>query len=284
MKVFGIIGAGVMGSDIAYSAALSGFEVLIYDINKSTTEASLDRIRKRLRKRHDHNQLGGKKVDTILSNIAYIHDMAALSKCDIILECVVEDPQIKKEVFRQIDSIASPGSILASNTSSISITEIASATNRPESVIGIHFLIPAHIMRLVEIIPGLCTTRETFEMAKAVVKKMGKEYVESRDFPGFMLNRMLLPMVNEAIYLIYEGAGTVETIDKVMKTGLNLPMGPLALADMIGLDVVLAVAEEMYREYADTKYRPCPLLKKYVMAGYLGKKSGRGFYHYKMAK
>jgi len=170
--------------------------------------------------------------------------------------------------------------VLASNTSSKSITAIAAATRRPESVIGLHFMNPVRAMRLVEIICGLATTRETFETAKQIVKKAGKEYVESRDYPGFIANRILMPMINEAIFALYEGAGTVEAIDKVMKLGMNQPMGPLELADMVGLDIVLAILDELYRGFGDTKYRPCPLLKKYVAAGYLGKKSGRGFYTY----
>ena len=197
-----------------------------------------------------------------------------------MIECVTEDLAVKQAVFRELDRVCRADAVLGLNTSSISITEIASATKRPESVIGMHFLNPAHVMKLVEIIPGISTTtRETVETAKTFVKKLGKTHVESKDYPGFLLNRMLVPLINEAIYLLYEGAGTAESIDRVMKAGLNFPMGPLALADMIGLDVLLAVIEEMHRGYSDSKYRPCPLLKKYVAAGYLGKKSGQGILH-----
>ncbi len=280
METVGIIGTGIMGTDIAHIAADSGYRVVLHDLYREKMESSIDKIRDRLDRYVSSGKISGNKREEILSRITPVETIDGVSSVDIVIECVIENVYVKKEVFKNLDEVCRPATILASNTSSISITEIASATNRPDSVIGIHFLIPAHIMNLVEIIPGLTTTRETVEMAKTFVKDLGKIMVESKDFPGFLLNRMLFPMINEAIYLLYEGAGTVETIDQVIKAGLNMPMGPLTLADLIGLDVVLAVSEEMYRDYSDTKYRPCPLLKKYVSAGYMGKKSGRGFYIY----
>ncbi|HDP81068.1 MAG TPA: 3-hydroxybutyryl-CoA dehydrogenase [Spirochaetes bacterium] len=280
MKTIGIVGAGLMGTDLALYTAEKGFTVLLHDVGEEPLRHSLDTIRERL---HHYETLGRfdhPKADEILTSIQPYNKLEGLSPSDIVIECVTEDLGIKMEVFHKLDSICKAGAILASNTSSKSITAIASATHRPESVIGMHFMNPIRAMKLVEIICGLATTRETFQMAKQLVKTLGKEYVESRDFPGFLTNRILMPMLNEAIFAFYEGAGTVEAIDKAMTLGMNQPMGPLALADLIGLDVVLAVIEELYRGFGDSKYRPCPLLKKYVAAGYLGKKSGRGFYVY----
>jgi 3-hydroxybutyryl-CoA dehydrogenase len=276
----GIVGAGTMGADIAHLSAQSGFEVLIYDTDDRKSGQAFASIQKKLNSDVDKGRLEIDKVAEISSSITVYKNFEALSAADLVIECVYEDEKLKKDVFTQLDEVCRPETILASNTSSISITTIASATKRPESVIGMHFLIPARVNKLVEIIPGFLTTRETVETVKSMLKKMGKTFVESKDYPGFLLNRMVCPMINEAVFLLYEGAGTAETIDRVMKTGLNLPMGPLALADMIGLDIVLAVAEEMYRGFSDPKYRPCPLLKQHVSAGFLGRKSGRGFYRY----
>jgi 3-hydroxybutyryl-CoA dehydrogenase len=280
VKTIGIVGTGKMGTDISFTAATAGFEVLMLDIDKKKLEAAGQIISNRLARYADEGRIEKKIKPDIEKRITACDSLVDLSGADIVIECVTENLDIKKGVFTELDRICVPETILGSNTSSISITEIAAATDRPESVIGVHFLVPAHVMRLVEIIPGLATTRETVEVIKMLVKKMGKIHVESRDFPGFLLNRMLMPMINEAIYLLYEGAGTPESIDRVMTYGLNQPMGPLSLADMIGLDVVLAISEEMYNSYSDIRYRPCPLLKKYVAAGYLGRKSGRGFYIY----
>jgi 3-hydroxybutyryl-CoA dehydrogenase len=280
MKTVGIIGTGLMGTDIAYVSANAGYQVSLYDIDKTKTRMAQERINDRLTRYAGQGKIEKKAISEIAGKILPCDHLMDMKNVEIIIECSFEDIDVKKGIFRELDAICRPDAILASTTSSISITEIASATKRPESVIGIHFMTPAHVMNLVEIIAGIATTRETVEMAKAYVKRLGKTHVESRDYPGFLLNRMLVPMINEAVYLLYENAGTAETIDKVMKLGLNIPMGPLALADMIGLDVLLAVAEEMYRGYSDAKYRPCPMLKKYVAAGYLGEKSGRGFYIY----
>ncbi|MBN2159025.1 MAG: 3-hydroxybutyryl-CoA dehydrogenase [Spirochaetes bacterium] len=280
MKAVAIVGTGLMGTDIAFTSASAGFEVLLYDMAKDRLTAALGRIRNRIDRYRDAGKIDKKSGEALMKRIIPCDSFDEVKSATIVLECVFEEIGSKREVFREMDRVCRADAVLGSNTSSISITEIASATNRPESVIGIHFMNPAHIMQLVEIIPGIATTRETVEVAKTFVKKLGKTHVESKDYPGFLLNRMLVPMINEAIYLLYEGSGTAESIDRVMKLGLNLPMGPLALADMIGLDVLVAVIEEMHRGYSDAKYRPCPMLKKYVAAGYLGKKSGRGFYIY----
>ncbi len=280
MKQVAVVGTGLMGTDIAFASVMAGFEVVLYDADGARAATARDHILDRLRRYEQSRRLQKEAAEKAGVRIVNGRTIADVSGAMIVIECVYEDREVKQDVFRSLDAVCRPDAVLCSNTSSISITEIASATKRPESVIGLHFLNPAHVMKLVEIIPGIATTRETVEVAKTFVKKLGKTHVESKDYPGFMLNRMLVPMINEAIYLLYEGAGTAESIDRVIRTGLNFPMGPLALADLIGLDVLLAVIEEMHRGYSDSKYRPCPLLKKYVAAGYLGKKSGRGFYIY----
>lgn len=280
MKTVAIIGTGLMGTDIAFASATAGFEVLLFDTNRERLVTSLGKIQDRFKRYAAAGKIDKNRAEGMLKRITVCGAVEEISGAMIVVECVFEDLGVKRDVFYELDRVCRADAVLASNTSSISITEIASATKRPESVIGMHFLNPAHVMNLVELIPGIATTRETVETAKIFVKKLGKTHVESKDYPGFLLNRMLIPMINEAVYLLYEGAGTADSIDRVMKAGLNFPMGPLALADMIGLDVLLAVIEEMYRGYSDAKYRPCPLLKKFVAAGYLGKKSGRGFYIY----
>jgi len=280
MNLIGIVGTGIMGTDIAQIVATAGFNVILYDIDEEKTKMSFNTIQQRLHKYVEEGRINNNQVGEITSKIRFHPSLRDFANVDFVIECASEDIKIKKDIFKSLDKICKPGTIFATNTSSISITKIASATKRSDSVIGLHFMIPARVMKLVEIIPGLSTSRETVEMAKIFLKKLGKKYVESKDFPGFLLNRMLLPMINEAIYLLYEGAGTVESIDKVVKLGLNLPNGPLKLADMIGLDIILAVDEEMFNGYSDSKYRPCPLLRQYVAAGFLGEKSGKGFYLY----
>ncbi len=280
MDVFGIVGAGLMGRDIAQHIVWCGYRVILHDVDAAVLSSSYDTIATRFARYEREQKLGDRKVAEMLSRIETQKKISGLSRAKFVIECVTEDLEIKRNVFRRLDEVCTPGVILASNTSSKSITAIAAATRRPESVIGVHFMNPVRVMRLVEIVCGLATTRETFETAKEVVKKLGKEFVESNDSPGFLLNRILIPMINEAVYALYEGAGSAEAIDKVMKLGMNHPMGALELADLIGLDVVLAVIEELFRGFGDSKYRPCPLLKKYVAAGYLGRKSGRGFYTY----
>lgn len=280
MKTIGVIGTGTMGADITHLVADAGMQVLMYDVDETSSKAAYSRIEEKLKKYAVKGKITHDRVSEVLKNIRIHSTLKNLAKADLIIECVYEDLDIKKKVFRDLDQECGPATLFASNTSSISITKIASATKRPESVIGLHFITPARFMKLVEIIPGLLTTRETIEMAKKFVKKLGKEHTLAKDYPGFSLNRMVYTMVNEAVFLIYEGSGTPESVDKTLKLGLNLPMGPLELADLIGLDIVLAVGEEMFRGYHDSKYRPCPLLSQYVAAGYLGKKTGRGFYVY----
>ncbi len=280
MKVFGIVGAGLMGTDIAHIAAQNGFDVMLYDVDSEKLSQSSRTISDRLTRYMSEGRIEKKDLDLIMSRISTRTDISDFAAADIVLECVTEDLSVKHEVFRALDRVCRGGVVLATNTSSISVTAIASVTRRPESVIGMHFLNPVRAMKLVEIVCGLATTRETFETAKDIARIFKKTFVEAQDYPGFLLNRILMPMINEAIYALYEGAGTVEAIDKVMKQGINIPMGPLALADMVGLDIVLAVMEHMHQGFGDSKYRPCPLLRNYVAAGFLGKKSGRGFYHY----
>jgi 3-hydroxybutyryl-CoA dehydrogenase len=280
MKNIGIIGAGIMGTDLAHMTAEAGYHVRIFDNNTKKTESAIDLIHTRLNEYVKKDRIKEAEREKIKSYISVAENINELHNSDIFLEAVNEDLHIKKIIFKELNDMCVAGTVLASLTSSISITEIASATTRPESVIGLHFLNPARVMPLVEIVPGITTTRETVEMAKSFLKKLGKDYVETKDYPGFYLNRVLYPMINEAIFLIYEGGAKPEVIDKVMKKGLNLPMGPLEIADMVGLDVILGIGEEMLRGYSDQKYRPCPLLRRYVASGFLGKKTGRGFYLY----
>ncbi|HRX47066.1 MAG TPA: 3-hydroxyacyl-CoA dehydrogenase NAD-binding domain-containing protein [Spirochaetota bacterium] len=280
MNKLGIIGAGVMGTDLAHMTSEAGFQVRIYDINHKKAVIAQEIIAARLEEYIKKERMSADEKNRILENISVAENLGNISDSDIFLEAANEDLSVKKEIFKELDNISGGGSVLASITSSISITEIAAATTKPESVIGLHFLNPARIMKLVEIVPGFCTTRETIEMAKSFLKKLKKDFIEAKDYPGFYLNRILYPMINEAAFLLYEGGAKPEVIDKAMRKGLNIPMGPLEIADMVGLDVILNIGEEMFRGYADFKYRPCPLLRKYVASGYLGKKSGRGFYIY----
>jgi len=280
MNKLGIIGAGIMGTDLAQMTAEAGFTVKIFDIDERKSLNALNTIISRLADYLEKKRINEGDSERVRASISIVTDMSELEDADMVLESVFEDLNLKKEIFHELDEVCRPGTVLASNTSSISITEIASVTNRPESVIGLHFLNPARVLPLVEIVPGFLTTRETVEMAKSFLKKMKKDFVEAKDYPGFYLNRILYPMINEAVFLLYEGGAKPEIIDKTIKKGLNLHMGPLEIADMVGLDVILAIGEEMIRGYSDTKYRPCPLLKRYVASGYLGRKTGRGFYIY----
>lgn len=281
MKIekIGIVGAGTMGTGITQVAATSGFEVILNDVEDIFLERAMSFMDKSLSKLIEKGRIKENK-EKILSRVSTSSDIADLKDVDIAVEAVFEDFDVKKNVLQKLDKILSPEVILATNTSSISITRLAALTDRAPCFMGMHFMNPVPLMTLVELIKGIATTQETFDQVKALTEKMGKVPVEANDFPGFIANRILIPMINEAVYALMEGVGSVEAIDNVMKLGMNHPMGPLALADLIGLDVCLDIMEVLYEGFKDSKYRPCPLLRKMVDAGYLGRKSGRGFYDY----
>ncbi|MFB2516645.1 3-hydroxybutyryl-CoA dehydrogenase [Lysinibacillus sp. OTC-L20] len=275
-----VIGAGQMGSGIAQVCAQAGFNVKLNDIKQEFFERGLGVITKNLSRDVEKGRKTEDEKAAVLSRISMSLDLQDASDVDIIIEAAVENMEIKQSIFKQIDGIAPAHAILATNTSSLPITEIAAVTKRPEQVIGMHFMNPVPVMKLVEIIRGLATTDEVYKAVEEMTVKLSKTPVEVNDFPGFISNRILLPMINEAIYALYEGVATKEAIDDVMKLGMNHPMGPLTLADFIGLDTCLYIMEILHEGLGDSKYRPCPLLRKYVAAGWLGKKSGRGFYVY----
>lgn len=280
VKKIGVVGAGQMGRGIAQVAAQSGFEVTLYDIAQDGLSFGLDFIKNQLARGIEKGKWDQAHVDQTLKALKTTTTLKDLSACDLIVEAATENKKIKFEIFKNLDEIATANCILASNTSSISITEIAAVTKRPQQVVGMHFMNPVPVMKLVEGIRGLETSEEVFNTTAAVAQKMGKVFVRAEDVPGFAVNRILMPMINEAVYALYEGVASVEDIDQAMKLGTNQPMGPLTLADFIGLDTCLAIMEVLHEGLGDTKYRPCPLLKKYVLAGRLGVKSGRGFHHY----
>jgi len=280
IKKIMVVGAGQMGAGIAQVCAQAGFDVLLYDVDEEALRKGMRTIDNFLTRAVEKGKITGEERTAALQHLTRAAEMEAASSCDLVIEAVVENMEVKTSVFKKLDTIAPTHAILASNTSSLPITEIAAATGRPEQVIGMHFMNPVPVMELVEIIRGLQTSDETFQQVKAVSAQLGKTSVEVNDFPGFVANRVLLPMINEAIYAVYEGVASPKDIDTVMKLGMNHPMGPLTLADFIGLDTCLSIMEALYGGLGDSKYRPCPLLRKYVKAGWLGKKAGRGFYTY----
>lgn len=283
IRTIGIVGTGQMGGGIGQVAAQAGFSVLLYDVTQEIVERALENIQKNLVRLTDRGKLSLDEQRAILGRLSGTSALEDLAVVDVVIEAAPEEYSIKENIFRKLDQITRPEVILASNTSSISLTELGSVTNRPEQVIGMHFMNPPVVMQLVEIVRGLATADETYTAIDGLAKKMGKITIQAQDYAGFVVNRILLPMINEAIYAVYEGVGTVEDIDQGMKLGTNQPMGPLALADLIGLDTCLAVLERLQHGLGDDKYRPCPLLRNYVAARYLGRKTGKGFYDYSKA-
>ncbi len=280
IQTIGVVGSGQMGRGIAQVAAFSGFDVVMYDLSKESLDFGMDFIKNQLVRGVKKEKWDQAKADETFGKIQPSSKIESMAKCDLIIEAATENKNIKFKIFEDLDAVAKPEAILATNTSSISITEIASKTNRPDKVAGMHFMNPVPVMKLVEGIKGLETSEDTFSAVAQASEKMGKVFVRANDMPGFAVNRILMPMINEAVYALHEGIASVEDIDTAMKLGTNQPMGPLTLADFIGLDTCLAIMEVLHDGLADTKYRPCPLLKQYVQAGRLGKKVGRGFYKY----
>ena len=283
IRTVGIVGTGQMGGGIGQVAAQAGFSVLLYDVTQEIVARALENIQKNLVRLTDRGKLSLDEQRAILGRLSGTSALEDLAVVDVVIEAAPEEYSIKENIFRRLDQITRPEVILASNTSSISLTELGSVTNRPKQVIGMHFMNPPVVMQLVEIVRGLATADETYTAIDGLAKKMGKITIQAQDYAGFVVNRILLPMINEAIYAVYEGVGTVEDIDQGMKLGTNQPMGPLALADLIGLDTCLAVLERLQHGLGDDKYRPCPLLRNYVAARYLGRKTGKGFYDYSKA-
>lgn len=281
MKNIVVIGGGTMGNGIAHTAAASGFDVLLVDVSEAFLERAVSTITANLQRGVDKGKMTAEERDAVVGRIRTTANVEEAKDADIVIEAIIETIEAKSSLFAQLDQVTRPDCILASNTSSISITKIAAATQRPDKVIGMHFMNPVPVMTLVEVIRGIATSDETWQRVEDLAKRMGKTPIEVNDYPGFISNRVLMPMINEAIFTLYEGVATREAIDGVMKLGMNHPMGPLTLADFIGLDVCLAILRVLEQGFGDPKYRPCPLLVKMVDAGWLGRKSGRGFYDYR---
>lgn len=280
IQMIGIVGAGQMGQGIAQVAAQSGFTVLLADQNLATAQAGVEKIKNQLEKAFQKQKISKEEMDKTISSLKPVNVLSDLKSCDLVIEAVSENVDLKKKIWKELDQSVKSSALFASNTSSISITELAAVTKRPSQFAGMHFMNPVPVMKLVEGIRAIQTSNDTFAIIRSTAEQMGKTFVEARDIPGFAVNRILMPMINEAVFALYEGIASVEDIDVAMKLGTNQPMGPLTLADFIGLDTCLAIMEVLYEGLGDSKYRPCPLLKQYVTAGWLGKKSGRGFYQY----
>jgi len=280
VKTFGVIGAGQMGNGIAQVAAAGGLSVIMSDIREEFVQKGMANIAKLLERGIAKGKVTSEERDALLGRIRTTVDLKDMAAADFVVEAATENEPVKFQIFKDLDTICTPQTILSTNTSSIPIGRIAAQTRRPDKVIGMHFMNPVPVMKLVEVIRGIATSEETFQITWKLAERFGKTPAEAADYPGFIANRILLPMINEAVYCLYHGVGRREDIDTVMKLGMNHPMGPLALADLIGLDTCLAIMETLYEGFKDSKYRPCPLLRKYVEAGWLGRKTGRGFYEY----
>lgn len=281
MRKVGVIGAGQMGNGIAHVVALSGYDVVLSDVAEDRAKAALEIIRKNMERQRNRKLIGDEDMQTALARITPVGGMEAMRDADLVIEAATEKEDTKIGIFKELCPGLKPDALLATNTSSISITRLAAASDRPEKFIGLHFMNPVPVMNLVEVIRGIATSEETYKKAREFAGSLGKQVAIAEDFPAFIVNRILMPMINEAIYTLYEGVGSVEAIDKAMKLGANHPMGPLELADFIGLDTCLSIMQVLYEGLADSKYRPCPLLVKYVEAGWLGRKADRGFYDYR---
>ena len=277
----GVIGAGQMGNGIAHVLSQSGYSVLLNDVNQEALERAIERVRKNMERQLRSGKISEDEINAAIGRIKTTLDLAELGKTDLIIEAATEDESVKQKIFDSVLPHLKPETILTSNTSSISITRLASRTDRPEKFMGFHFMNPVPVMQLVELIRGIATDQDTYNSCLEVVNSLGKTAASAEDFPAFIVNRILMPMINEAVYTLYEGVGSVQSIDQSMKLGANHPMGPLELADFIGLDTCLAIMNVLHDGLADTKYRPCPLLTKYVEAGWLGRKTQRGFYDYR---